>query len=93
MTKGELVQNVYITLDRDLKSKAAAERAVNAVLDSITSGIVADGSVRLQGFGTFKSVERAARTAHNPRTGETVDVPAKLTVKFKPSHTLVEKIG
>lgn len=40
-----------------------------------------------------KSVERAARTAHNPRTGETVDVPAKLTVKFKPSHTLVEKIG
>lgn len=93
MTKGELVQNVYITLDRDLKSKAAAERAVNAVLDSITSGIVADGSVRLQGFGIFKSVERAARTAHNPRTGETVDVPAKLTVKFKPSHTLVEKIG
>lgn len=44
-----------------------------------------EGRVTIQGFGSFTRVERKARIARNPKTGETVEVLAKETLKFKPS--------
>ena len=44
--------------------------------------------VRIHGFGTFKTAQRAARTGRNPRTGESVQVPARRVVRFSPSTTL-----
>jgi DNA-binding protein HU-beta len=60
-------------------------KVVDEVLSAIEYGIENEGEVRLVGFGTFKVKNTKARTARNPRTGETVKVPAKKKVSFKAS--------
>lgn len=50
---------------------------------------VKEGTLIIQGFGSFKVVEKAARTARNPRTGEAIQVPAKTTIAFKPGKTVL----
>ena len=85
MNKQELIEAVA-----DLTSlpKKDAKVVVDAVLDSIKNGIQNDGKVSLTSFGVFSSVDRPARKARNPRTGEQVDVPAKTVTKFKPSYEM-----
>lgn len=74
-------------------SRAAATAAVEAVLAEVTA-LLADGErVTLTGFGSFDPVERAARTARNPRTGATVDVPAARVVRFHPGAGLRSALG
>jgi len=85
MNKGQLVESVAAEMD---VSKAIAQRAVEAVLRSITSGIKEDESVTLVGFGSFNRKTRAARTVRNPATGEPMDVKESVTVGFKPSTAL-----
>lgn len=63
-------------------TKAAAGRIVNTIFDSIVETVAEGGEARFVGFGTFKSVDAAAREARNPRTGETIQIPAKRRVKF-----------
>jgi DNA-binding protein HU-beta len=81
MNKGQLIDAVQGQLGGD-SSRAAAEAAVNAVLDSITNA-VKGGNVQIIGFGTFKKANRAARTGVNPRTGEKIKIKASTTVTFK----------
>jgi nucleoid DNA-binding protein len=71
-------------------SKKGAKVTVETVLEGITNGLVDDGVVTLVGFGTFSLVQKQARTARNPKTGEEVDVPAKVVPKFRPSAALKE---
>lgn len=80
---------------------AAAERAnlpatvVGKVYDSMFEVLVEEvikGGVRVDAFGTFKVVEKAERVAKNPKTGETVKVPAKKAVKFVAAAALKDKI-
>lgn len=71
-------------------TKRDARGAVEAVVDGIVEGLETDGKVTLVGFGSFQLVEKAARTARNPKTGEAVDVPAKVVPKFRPSTALKE---
>src|SRR5438309_8849781 len=68
MNKAELVESVSKSLGA--ASRAEAERAVNAVIDAIKTGIRKDKSVQLVGFGTFRVAERKARMGINPKTGE-----------------------
>ena len=56
--------------------------ALEAVLNAIQAVALEQGSIRTA-IGTFKRKDCAARQAHNPKTGEKVDVPAKITVSFK----------
>ena len=69
MNKVELVANVQKSLGT---SKADAERAVNAVIDGIKTGIKKTKTVQLIGFGTFKTGTRKARVGVNPKTGEKI---------------------
>ncbi|MHC4810584.1 MAG: HU family DNA-binding protein [Planctomycetota bacterium] len=85
MNKGQLVESVAAEMD---VSKAVAQRAVDAVLRSITSGIKEDQSVSIVGFGSFNRKLRAARTVRNPATGEPMEVKESVTVGFKPSTSL-----
>lgn len=87
MNKAELILEVQKLLEKDC-SKAEAERAINAVLNAIKSGVKKDKLVQLIGFGTFKVAKRAARKGVNPRTGEPLKIPASKTVKFKPGAGL-----
>ncbi len=85
MTKAELIDQ--ISKDASLSKKDAAA-ALNAAINSITSTLAAGDKVTLPGFGTFEVRSKAATTARNPRTGETVEVPAKKAPAFKPGATL-----
>lgn len=87
MNKAELIGEVQKNLGGDT-SKAAAERAVEAVLDGIKKGVKKDKTVQLIGFGTFSVAKRAAREGVNPRTKEKIKIKASRTVKFKPGATL-----
>ena len=71
-------------------TKKDANALIGVVLDGIKSGITGEGKVTLVGFGTFSIVQRKARKARNPKTGEPIDVPAKTVPKFKPSKALKE---
>ena len=85
MNKGQLIEAVAAEMDT---SKAAATRAVEAVISGITHGIKDDESVTIVGFGTFQKKERSARTVRNPSTGEPMQIQATKTVGFKPAAAL-----
>ena len=69
-------------------TKADAAKALNATTNAIANAVKAGDKVALVGFGTFAPAERPARTGKNPRTGETLEIPAKKVVKFKPGSDL-----
>ncbi len=89
MNKGQLVEKVKEALGGET-SKACAERALAAVLDSIKSGIKKDKTVQIIGFGTFSIVQRAARKGVNPKTGDKINIKASKSVKFKAGSALKE---
>jgi DNA-binding protein HU-beta len=81
MKKTDLVEKVKELAA--LESKAAAERALNAVLGGIEAGLQKDGEVQLIGFGTFRVKDRPARDGRNVKTGEKIRIKASKTVAFK----------
>jgi DNA-binding protein HU-beta len=73
-------------------SKADAGRAVDALFD-VDKGIIADmlkagAKAQITGFGTFETRRRGARTGRNPRTGETIQIPASMSPAFRPGKGL-----
>lgn len=91
MNKGELIESVQKSLGKET-SKADAERAVAAVIDSLKAGIKKDKVVQLIGFGTFKVSERKARTGINPKTGEKIKIKKSKSVKFAPGKDFKSKL-
>lgn len=89
MNKQNLVEKVQSVAGG---TKADAERIVDTVFDSITSELKSGGEVSVAGFGIFSTKHRAARTARNPRTGESVDVPAMNVPKFRAAKALKEAV-
>lgn len=80
MTKAELVTAIA---EKAGLNKAQAKDALEAFIDSVTASLKAGQEVRLVGFGSFVPVNRAAGTARNPRTGESVKRPASKTARFR----------
>jgi DNA-binding protein HU-beta len=66
-------------------TNAQADKALEAVITSITSSVAKGEKVSLPGFGTFESRERSARTGRNPQTGETMEIAASKAPAFKPA--------
>jgi DNA-binding protein HU-beta len=91
MNKAELVESVQKSLGKDA-SKAHAERAVEAVIDGIKASLKKGKAVQLVGFGTFKVVQRKARTGVNPKTGEKIKIKASKNVKFSAGKDLKSKL-
>jgi len=89
MNKASLVEKVQSVLGG---TKADAERAVDALFESITAELKKGGEVSVAGFGIFSAKKRAARTARNPRTGETVKVPAMNVPKFRAATALKDAV-
>jgi DNA-binding protein HU-beta len=89
MNKAALVDKVHGVLGG---TKAEAERAVDTVFDSITASLKSGEEVSVAGFGIFEAKMRAARTARNPRTGETLKVAAMRTPKFRAAKALKESV-
>ncbi|HXI87208.1 MAG TPA: HU family DNA-binding protein [Parvularculaceae bacterium] len=74
-------------------NKAEATRAVDAVFDTITETLRRGDDVRLVGFGTFSAAKRAAREGRNPRTGETIQIPASIQPKFSAGKGLKDALN
>lgn len=90
MNKNDLVSAVA---DSAGLSKADAAKAVDGVFDSITGALQGGGEVRVVGFGTFSVADRKATTGRNPRTGETIQIPASKQPKFKAGKGLKASVN
>ena len=90
MNKNELVAAVA---DKSGMSKADAGSAVEAVFDTITSGLKGGGDVRLVGFGNFTVSHREASKGRNPMTGAEVDIPARNVPKFSAGKGLKDAVN
>ncbi|NQW10919.1 MAG: HU family DNA-binding protein [Alphaproteobacteria bacterium] len=90
MNKNDLVAAVA---DDAGISKADAAKAVDSVLDSVTSALKKGDDVRLVGFGTFSVADRAASEGRNPRTGEKIKIPASKQPKFKAGKGLKDALN
>jgi DNA-binding protein HU-beta len=73
--------------------KSSANKAVDAVFDTITGALKGGSEVRLVGFGTFSVASRAASEGRNPRTGEKIRIAASKQAKFKPGKRLRDELN
>ena len=89
MNKQQLIDAV----GERLGDRRTAATAVDAVLDTQTTSMAEGERVALFGFGVFEKVDRAARTARNPSTGGTVDVPATSVPRFRPGQALKDAVN
>lgn len=90
MTKIELVEKLA---EKMSMQKKEAERVLEVFVNTIQDALKNGQKVNLAGLGTFVVVEKKARVARNPKTGETVEVPAKKAPKFKPGKQLKELLA
>ena len=80
MNKTELISAMS---EKSELTKVDTEKALKAFIDTVTEELKNKGKVQLVGFGTFETSERAARTGRNPQTGETIEIKASTSPKFK----------
>jgi DNA-binding protein HU-beta len=89
MNKANLVEKVHEVLGG---TKVQAEQVVDSIFDSISGSLKKGEEVSVAGFGIFSAKERAARTARNPRTGESITVPAMRVPKFRAAKALKDLV-
>ena len=90
MNKNDLINAVS---DSANISKATASDAVDSVFSTISNELSSGGEVRLVGFGTFVVTNRAATTGRNPRTGESIQIPASKQPKFRAGKSLKSSVN
>ena len=90
MNKTELVAAVA---EKTGMSKKDSEKAVNAAFDSITEALAAGEKVQLVGFGAFEVKERNARVGRNPKTKESIEIPASRVASFKVGKALKDAVS
>jgi nucleoid DNA-binding protein len=89
VNKAQLIDSVAAKADI---SKAAAGRAIDAMIEAVTETLVKDESVTLVGFGTFSVRDRAARTGRNPQTGVEIQIAASKLPAFKAGKLLKDAL-
>jgi DNA-binding protein HU-beta len=80
MNKAEFVEAVA---EKTGTSKSDAAKSVDAFMAVVSEALAKGEEIRLPGFGTFQTVDRAASEGRNPRTGEKISIPATTQPKFK----------
>ncbi len=89
LSKSDLIRKVA---DKSHLPMTKVNDLVNAVFYEISGSLAKGEEVRLMGFGTFRIASRGERTGRNPRTGESMQIPASFRPAFTPGSTLVEKV-
>ena len=90
MSKTDLVN--FIAEETGL-TKADSSRALEAVMNGVIKGLKEEGKVSLTGFCTFAAKEKEAKEGRNPRTGETVTIPARTAVTIKAGSKLKDALN
>lgn len=88
MNKAELIDAIA----GNLSTKKEAQIAVDALLEAIKKSLKKKEDVAIAGFGTFRVKQTKARTGRNPKTGETIKIPAKKKVAFRAAKDLKELV-
>lgn len=91
MTKSELIEN--IAKKQPQLSMEQVSEVVRLMLIQMTVALVRGERIEVRGFGAFSLHHRSAKVGRNPKTGETVKIPAKVKVHFKPGLALREKVN
>lgn len=89
MNKAELIDHIA---DQAELSKAAAGRALEAMIGGVRATLKKNGSVTIVGFGSFSVTKRKARVGRNPRTKEAIKIKASKVPKFRPGKALRDAI-
>lgn len=89
MNKADLAEVVHAKIGG---TKVQAEDVIETIIDGIVSTLKKGGEVSIAGLGIFSTKQRAARTARNPRTGETVNVAAMKVPKFRAAKALKDAV-
>ena len=90
MNKSDLIEHIASQADI---SKAAATRALDAIVGGVKTTLKKSGSVTIVGFGTFAVTKRAARTGRNPRTGAAIKIKAAKVPKFRAGKGLKDALN
>ena len=90
MNKVELVNTLAAKTGQ---TKRTSEEMLDAILDTIKDTVSDGDKVTLVGFGTFAMSERSARRGRNPRTGDTIDIPAKKVPRFVPGKDFKDAVA
>jgi integration host factor alpha subunit len=90
MTKADLIEGLANKLSLN---KAEAEKAVNIVLEDIIVALKGGERVNISGFGTFSVSTRQARTGRNPKTGESIQISASRSAKFRAGKQLKDSLN
>lgn len=90
MNKQELIDAVSVSTGA---SKASTAEALDAFVEAVTAAVKGGEVVQLIGFGSFSTGARAERTGRNPKTGETITIPAATTVKFSPGKAFKDAVN
>lgn len=85
MNKQDLIEAV----SKVVCTKKEAAQAVETMISEIKNALEKNEKVTLAGLGSFSVTTRKARTGRNPRTGETIQIPAKKVVRFRPSKQAI----
>lgn len=89
MKKSEFVA---VVAEKAGLTKKDAEKAMDAVFETVGDVLASGDKLQVSGFGTFETRTRAARTGHNPRTGEEISIAAATLPAFKPGKALKDKV-
>ena len=89
MKKSDIIR--VIATDAEI-TKVQAEKALNSIVNTIVDEVVKNWEIRVSWLWTFKKVHREAKIARNPKTGETIKVPAKNVVRFKASKSFKDAV-
>lgn len=90
MNKGELVD---VIASKASISKKAADISLSATVEAIVEAVAAGDRVTLVGFGSFESRQRQAREGRNPKTGNTIKIPATKVPAFSAGKLFKEKVS
>lgn len=90
MNKADLIEHIATQADI---SKAAAARALEAMIGGVKATLKKNGSVSIVGFGTFAVARRAARSGRNPRTGAAIKIKSAKVPKFRPGKGLKDALN
>ena len=92
MTKADLVEQVAEAIGPGITKKECA-LVIDGFLNAVKQALAQGNGIEIRGFGTFKVRHRKSRMARNPRTGEPVRVPARISPVFKPSKYLRARVA
>ena len=91
MVRSELLQKICNLHPNILRKDA--EKILGIIFSEISEALCRGENIEIRGFGTYKIIERKARTGRNPKNSQIVQIPAKKAIKWKMSKTFFQKLN